>query len=110
MCENCWVEAGSPTEKTPDTDHLVKLIRMLYEVHCAGGPLHVHVDDYNLDRRIVPFYDCYSTDELDTPEKDLNGRTMRSVCDEIAAVMNEMTETQRLSAMAIVDGFVGKSA
>lgn len=123
MCDNCWREAGSPTERTPNTDRLVKLIEQLYEIHCVGGPLHVVLDDWNVDVTVVePWYDGYSSEELDalwygpTPIAELSpqapavveglGTSMRALCDEIAALLNGMTVAQRYAALAYRKGLI----
>lgn len=113
MCRSCWVEAGSPTEKTSTTDHLVRLIRALYCEHVTGGPLHVNLDDNNLDGGIEPFYRIFTESELAKPldflDDDLEefeGRSLRSICDEIAELLNEMTEPQRYAAIAYWNGYI----
>jgi hypothetical protein len=96
-------------------DRLTELIVELYKIHAVGGPLHVVLDDRNLDGVIEPYYDCYSEDELDElwyggwriAELDLGapavakglGRSMRQLCDEIAAVLNGMDEDERYEAV-----------
>lgn len=92
-------------------ERAIELIRELYSIHSVGGPLHVVVDDGNLDGVIVPYYDCYSDAELDElwfegwliAELDPGapavteglGRSMRQVCDELAALLNTITEDER---------------
>jgi len=122
MCADCWREAGSPTEKTPDTDRLAELIVALYKIHAVGGPLHSVLDDWNLHGTITPWYDGYDDEELDElwyegiriadldPEAPAVteglGRSMRQLCDEIAAILNGMTEPQRYAAVAYADGLI----
>lgn len=88
-------------------DLLIGLIRELYAIHPVGGPLHVVLDDGNLDGAIRPYYDCFTDEELDavyfegTPVADLDpeapvvkeglGQSTRELCDRIAALMNVMT-------------------
>lgn len=121
MCRTCWDEAGRPTDRTPKTEHLLQLIGDLYDIHSVGGPLHTVLDDWNLDGTITPYYDGYQPEELDapwwggSPVDDLDpaapavvegrGRSMRSLCDEIATLLNGMTERERIATMAYYDGF-----
>lgn len=51
MCLSCWKEAGSPTELPENVDELIQLIKELYatEMGGAGGPLHIVLDDWNLE-------------------------------------------------------------
>jgi len=122
MCDNCWREAGSPTERTPDTARLVELIGKLYEIHPTGGPLHSVLDDWNLDGHIEPYWRGWSDEDLDAlwyggiPFDELDpqapavverlGVSTRAVCTEIAALLNAMTESQRYAALAYADGFI----
>jgi hypothetical protein len=122
MCDSCWRDAGSPTERTPDTARLVELIGKLYEIHATGGPLHSVLDDWNLDTAVIePYYDGWRAEDLDAlwygdiPFAELDplapavverlGVSTRALCDEIAALLNAMTVTQRISALAYADGF-----
>lgn len=122
MCRDCWTEAGEPADWTPQTAHLIDLIGDLYAIHAVGGPLHVQLDDWNIDGSITPYYDGYTDEELDAlwwrgaPLAELNpgapvvlenlGRSMRSLCEEIAEILNGMTEGQRYAALAYADGFI----
>lgn len=51
MCSSCWAEYGKPTEMPDNGDAVVALIRELYDQPDggAGGPLHVVLDDWNLE-------------------------------------------------------------
>jgi hypothetical protein len=51
MCLNCWQEAGSPTELPPNANDLITMINELYstEKGSTGGPLHIVLDDWNLE-------------------------------------------------------------
>lgn len=97
------------------SDRLTELIVALYKIHAVGGPLHVAIDDLNLDGTITPYYACYDDEELDElwyegiriAELHPNagavteglGRSMRQLCDEIAALLNAMPEDQREEAV-----------
>lgn len=123
MCGDCWKEAGSPTERTPDTDRLVQLIGDLYAIHPTGGPLHVVLDDWNVDTATIePGYEHHTDAALDAlyyqgwPIADLPpeapavteglGRSTRSLCDEIAALLTAMTMPQRYAVLAYRDGLI----
>ena len=101
---------------TPDTARLVGLIRDLYKIHPVGGPLHVYLDDGNLGDHIEPAYEHYGAEELDElwfrgvriAELSVRapavveglGVSMRQLCDEIAGLMNGMTESEQCAAVA----------
>lgn len=126
MCRDCWAKAGEPADWTLQTEDLIELIGDLYAIHAVGGPLHVQLDDWNLHGTIEPYYDCYTAEELDalywrgTPLAELDpgapvvvenlGRSMRSLCEEIAEILNGMTEAERYAALAYADGFVERPA
>jgi hypothetical protein len=92
-----------------------RLICELYEINCAGGPLHAALDDGNLSGVIKPWYDHWSHEELDelwycgwlvrelSPEapavKAGLGRSMRSLCEEISAILNAMPEDERVKVV-----------
>lgn len=96
MCIDCWNEAGKPTEVS-DTEALAELlvlIRVLYEDHGAGGPLHTVLDDWNLDGEISPYW------MHDEPA------VLEYHCLRIAALLNAMPLDERIAAMAYADGFI----
>lgn len=98
MCSQCWEKAGSPAEWTPQTDRFIELADRLYEEHSTGGPLHVYLDDWNLDGTVEPFYEVLDSDDDET----------REVCDELAAILNGWTAAQRYSAVAYWHGYARK--
>lgn len=124
MCDDCWHQAGSPTDWTPQTQRLVELIGELYDIHPTGGPLHVVLDDWNLDGTIEPSYDRWDGSDLDAlyfdgwPVAVLDpgapavtehlGVSTRGLCDQIAELLNGMTNPQRYAALAYWDGFVAR--
>lgn len=93
---------------------LAYLVTQLYKIHPVGGPLHVVLDDHNLDGVIQPYYDGWTDADLDAdyyegwsiadlpPEAPAVveglGVSTRALCDEIAALLNGMTVSQREAA------------
>lgn len=51
MCRNCWTVAGSPYDLPENAAEIVDAINDLYDLpDCgAGGPLHVQLDDWNVE-------------------------------------------------------------
>jgi len=97
VCRECWERGGSPANDSPEIARAVELIGDLYDINAAGGPLHVYVDDWNLEGEIVP-WDGYDY-EYDPPE-------MRAIVAELAALLNAMTIDDRYSTLARARGFV----
>lgn len=94
MCDNCWRQAGSPTERSESTGRVIELIEELYADHPTGGPLHSVLDNWNLSGTIEPYRG------LDY------GAGTYALCDKIAALLNAMTEPQRYAALAYADGLI----
>jgi hypothetical protein len=88
MCVDCWNQAGQPANWTPEIAKTLGLVRELYAIHPTGGPLHVALDDWNVEGDIKPYY----LDEAD--------ENAREVCDQIAAKLNAMTLKDRYSVLA----------
>lgn len=123
MCVDCWNEAGRPANQSPEIARAVELVRALYDIHPTGGPLHVVVDDWNLeDEFLIPYYVGYSGEELDElyygawkiadlpPEAPAVveglGRSMRQICDELSALLLSMPTEDRMSVLAHHGGYV----
>ena len=120
MCVDCWNEAGQPANWTPEIAEALELVRQLYAIHPVGGPLHVQLDDWNIDGNLMPWCEGYSDAELDRlydidavgawpldelpPEAPVVvegiGRSMRQICEAIAAKMGPMSEADRMSVLA----------
>ena len=107
MCENCWIEAGSPKIDNERVREAARLANELYEkVSPVGGPLHIQLDDYNLDCFNGPTLeeeDPYAwglwEDELDDEQKQLCRRTYQA--------FKVLTIDERYSALALDDGHWG---
>ena len=74
----------------------VVLVQRLYELHGAGGPLHVQLDDGNLDMPsgMEPMY-AIPAGGLRPARPDLYDAETHEVCDRICALMTPMTLYQR---------------
>lgn len=103
MCVSCWITHGQPANRSPEIDRAADLVRALYDIHPVGGPLHVVVDDWNLeDEFLIPYYVGYPGEELDTLH---DGRSMRQICDELSALLLSMSMEDRMSVLAHHGGY-----
>lgn len=90
MCTDCWDEMGRPAIDTPKVREAARLVRELYQEHCTGGPLHIVVDDWNLEDGHVDY--C--------GERCAPGIERR--CYEALKAMNE---DERASVLSLEDGW-----
>jgi len=90
MCRSCWDEAGQPSMDTPGVQLAVRLIGEVYEESWAGGNLHIVVDDWNTEQEHLDWCGTVITTEAER---------------RCHKVLNELTEDERMSALALHDGF-----
>jgi len=57
MCEKCWSEYGSPATWNANTKRAFDLVRIIYETEPTGAPLHVVLDDWNLEDGHIAIYE-----------------------------------------------------
>lgn len=106
MCRGCReCEGEFPADWTPKIARAVVLWRRLYDEldEPTGGPLHVYLDDYNLDIDVIKPY--YFESERLRAGMDPYVADMLTTCDELAALLNAMTLSERYTAMAYADAF-----
>ena len=102
MCENCYIEEGSPKIVTPYIMDAVNKIKILYATESGelGGYGHIVFDDWNLeDHSIRSSIDSAFNCEY----KKLEASKWEAVNALVA--IYRLSEQERYSAMAIVDGF-----
>jgi hypothetical protein len=91
MCYGCWVEEGKLAVMSDAVLKAAPLIRAADDC----GAMHIVVSDWNLDDDHIEFCKNYETA---TPEDVV-------LCDLMAA----MTYDERLSAMALADGYIDET-
>lgn len=57
MCRGCWESYESPTELPENHSEIIERIETLYATDgcIVGGPLHVELEDENIDLNWVPW-------------------------------------------------------
>lgn len=95
MCNECWVDMGAPCDLPPTTADLVGLIQELYAQPDggSGGPLHVLLDDFDVDC-VEPFL---GQEWLPT--------TLR-LAERIAEHMRPLSTDQRAAVLAVWEGWL----
>lgn len=94
MCGSCWTKYGEPTVWNEDIAEAVELLKRLYELEPTGGPLHVEVDDWNIDHDVIlPTYESPGFPDHYSAET-------HEVCDKLANLFNKMEVGWRASVLA----------
>lgn len=103
MCYTCWDMAGFPYI---DNEATRKAVGMLSEVW-GGGNLHMVVDDWNMEDEIIESCKRRIIAAMSAKRKPDARPTMASLQLELdcANHLLSMSEDERYSAMARVDGF-----
>lgn len=103
MCYTCWDMAGFPYI---ENDATRKAVGMLSEVW-GGGNLHMVVDDWNMEDEIIESCKRDILAAMSAKRKPNARPTIESLKLELdcADHLLTMTEDERYSAMAMVDGF-----
>lgn len=101
MCFRCYEEAGKPEIVNERTIAAAKLIDEVYEWSCAGGHLHIVVDDWNLEDENIEF--CIG--EMDKNSHELPPEAIEAER-KCAAALMALSEDERYSAMAIHEEFI----
>lgn len=108
MCAGCWAGMDHPKDPGPNVDRVLHLIAELYKIHPTGGPLHCELDDWNLDAEVItPMYAIPARGGYPGHPDDYSPE-IHAVCDELAALLTEMTLDQRYAVLAFNDGFLAR--
>lgn len=104
MCVRCHEEAGCPTDWNDKIARAVPLIQTIYRHHVAGGLLHIVLDDWNIEDSHVQWAADYVTREKEQWQD--SDPEMTAACVELAPLLVQMSESERASALAYVDGVI----
>ena len=109
-----WVELDRPDDWNPKVARALELIRDIYEYARAGGPLHVILDDWNIEDGDVraaaqdlrdgyyrwgPGWEPVSYDPYENLDED-ETRQVRDAVAELVPLLRGMTVNERASALA----------
>jgi hypothetical protein len=96
------VDKGSPSIINVKTLGVQPLISAVYDAASAGGRLHIALDDWNLDDGSLSFCDKL----MHSPPGDEETAEMISDQASCLVALQQMTEDERVSALAIFEGCV----
>lgn len=103
MCYACWEEAGCPVYDVADVHLAASAVKELYRFCCVGGHLHIVVDDWNVDDSNLDFcQECIDKNE------DGQQESILAIERECLKLLRPLTPSERLSALALEEGFWGK--
>jgi hypothetical protein len=100
MCHDCWVnEYGRPTTVPENVDEIVSAIEAVYahQDGGTGGPLHVQLDDFNIEGDWVP----WRAEEDDRPYPD----DLYDLCLEVQRLVKPLPLDQRAAVLARWEGW-----
>lgn len=102
MCLGCYEEDGSPAIVNEQTVAAAAAIERVFECSCVGGNAHIVVDDWNVDDEAIN-YCLRDSLPLNIHEADAEQLAVeREALERLLA----LTYEERLSALAIHDGFL----
>lgn len=96
MCSTCWKEYGSHSHTSPEIEKAVELIHRIWDDNDVSMPLHVEIDDWNIEREWEPW----------AGHHELVSEACWQAAVELAALMNSMPVPDRCAAMARANGLV----
>lgn len=103
MCQNCWVEEGSPSIINHRTKRAAVLVERLYETeHCgAGGIAHIVTDDWNVRDSDIEY--C-----INDANSDYEGskEALQAALKVLNYFLKRLSINERYSALAIYDGLI----
>lgn len=103
MCCACWQEDGAPQIDNERVRGIQPLIREVYDHHCAGGNLHIALDDNNLEDYNLDF--CEERIKEGDSHHDFEDSPEQAAAERAClAALRAMTYEERVSAMGLWDG------
>ena len=103
MCVECWEDLGSPKLDTPKVREAGALIARLYEeISFVGSPMHVQLDDWNIDGS---FFSGDTLRDIYQPDYQTLDDEQRALVLETHAAMCALSEDERASALALESGY-----
>lgn len=102
MCRTCWAEHGRPDDWNPDIARALELVQIIYATEPLGAPLHVVLDDWNIDIS-VPFEPW--PDHMPGGGNPV-AQSAAYAAIELCALFNRMSVRERAATLAYHDRFL----
>lgn len=99
MCEKCWRSYDAPAVWNEDVKKSVGLIKTIYEHEPVGNPLHVVLDDWNLE-------DCFINDDWSDEWLSTVDKEAVSAARELIPVFLKLSLEERYSALAYAHDYL----
>ncbi len=108
MCYGCWEKAGKPAIINEKTQLAAALCLQVYEFSMGAGSAHVVIDDWNVhDEAIHGNLVFIERVKCGFEEKEHEHDPEELECAKMALeALQELTEPERYSALAIQEGYV----
>ncbi len=111
MCWQCVQEAGGDTlEDTPEVRRVARMVADFYALPgCnVGGPLHIVIDDYNLEDQILDWcienLDDWLHNWWDPGDENEDPEPVRSTAVDLVGALRTLNEAQRAAACWLAFG------
>lgn len=95
MCEQCWAEYGSPEIVNDRIIHAASLVNVIYTHNLVGMPLHVFLDDWNIEGDWQLWQD----------HKTKVSEECWEAAEELREIALSMTISERASFLALAKGY-----
>lgn len=108
MCEQCWNEMDKPTAWNPNIKRALELVRIIYETEAAGGPMHIVLDDWNIEDHDL---ECCRIESFQDPAAiaamadGISSHAVEATI-QLVPLMLRMPIEERAATLAYYDGFV----
>lgn len=101
MCYGRWQEVGAPPIINDSVKDAAEKIKVVYDIHEAGGRLHAVLDDWNIEDEDISFTWNYLADPIN--RVDSNQHETEIAC---LRAFEILTLDERYSALALFNEFI----
>lgn len=103
MCYGCWEEIGKPSIINDSVKEAAKKIAAVYDIHAAGGRLHMILDDWNVEDEYIVSNWSYLADPENRENRDQEEAEFSCL-----KTFEKLTLDERYSALALFNEFISE--